>query len=94
MANFQDMRFGMFIHWGPVSLRGEEISWSRGREIPIGEYDKLYKEFNPELFSAEQWVTAARTAGMKYLVITTRHHDDSVYTVDNFFPDLYFLTLL
>ncbi len=75
MANFQDMRFGMFIHWGPVSLRGEEISWSRGREIPIGEYDKLYKEFNPELFSAEQWVTAARTAGMKYLVITTRHHD-------------------
>ena len=75
MAAFQDKRFGMFIHWGPVTLRGEEISWSRGREIPINEYDKLYESFNPVLFSAEQWVTASRTAGMKYIVITTRHHD-------------------
>ncbi len=39
LEKFMDMRFGMFIHWGPVSLRGEEISWSRGREIPIEEYD-------------------------------------------------------
>ena len=85
LDNFLDMRFGMFIHWGPVSLRGEEISWSRGREIPIEEYDELYKEFNPELFNAAQWVGAAKMAGMKYLVITTRHHDgfslwDSQYT--------------
>ncbi len=75
----------MFIHWGPVSLRGEEISWSRGREIPIPEYDELYKEFNPGLFNAAEWVGAARMAGMKYLVITSRHHDgfslwDSQYT--------------
>ena len=85
LKDFQDMRFGMFIHWGPVSLRGEEISWSRGREIPIEEYDQLYKEFNPELFDAAQWVGAAKAAGMKYLVITSRHHDgfslwDSKYT--------------
>ena len=85
LDNFLDMRFGMFIHWGPVSLRGEEISWSRGREIPIEEYDELYKEFNPELFNAAEWVGAAKMAGMKYLVITTRHHDgfslwDSPYT--------------
>lgn len=75
LKDFQDMRFGMFIHWGPVSLRGEEISWSRGREIPIEEYDQLYKEFNPEHFSAAEWVGAAKTAGMKYLIITSRHHD-------------------
>ena len=85
LDNFLDMRFGMFIHWGPVSLRGEEISWSRGREIPIEEYDELYREFNPELFNAAEWVGAAKMAGMKYLVITTRHHDgfslwDSPYT--------------
>ncbi len=41
LEKFLDMRFGMFIHWGPVSLRGEEIGWSRGREIPIPEYDEL-----------------------------------------------------
>lgn len=82
---FQDQRFGMFIHWGPVALRGEEISWSRGVQIPIEDYDNLYQEFNPVLFSAEEWVSAARNAGMKYIVLTSRHHDgfslwDSQYT--------------
>ena len=82
---FREMRFGLFIHWGPVSLRGEEISWSRGREIPTEEYDNLYKKFNPELFNAAEWVGAAKAAGMKYLIITSRHHDgfslwDSRYT--------------
>ncbi len=52
LKKFRDMRFGMFIHWGPVSLRGEEISWSRGREIPKEEYDQLYKEFDPQQFDA------------------------------------------
>jgi len=85
LKEFLDMRFGMFIHWGPVALKGEEISWSRGREIPIDEYDKLYLDFNPKLFSAEDWVGAAKAAGMKYLIITSRHHDgfslwDSEYT--------------
>jgi alpha-L-fucosidase len=75
LEGFQDMRFGMFIHWGPVTLRGEEISWSRGREIPIEEYDQLYKQFNPEQFNAAEWVGAAKAAGMKYIVITSRHHD-------------------
>jgi alpha-L-fucosidase len=70
-----DMRFGMFIHWGPVSLRGEEISWSRGRDIPKEDYDNLYKSFNPVLFDAEAWVSTAKAAGMKYIIITSRHHD-------------------
>ena len=75
LQEFQEMRFGMFIHWGPVSLKGKEISWSRGREIPTDEYDKLYMEFNPELYAAADWVGAAKAAGMQYIIITSRHHD-------------------
>lgn len=72
---WQDMRFGMFIHWGPVSLTGHEIGWSRGKETPVEKYDMLYKEFNPVKFNADEWVKTAADAGMKYLVITTKHHD-------------------
>ena len=69
------MRFGMFIHWGPVSLKGTEIGWSRGRQVPKGEYDQLYRKFDPTKFDAEQWVRIAKYTGMKYLVITSKHHD-------------------
>ena len=72
---FRNARFGMFVHWGPVSLKGTEIGWSRGREIPIEEYDRLYKEFNPKQFDAEEWVSLLKESGMKYLVIVTKHHD-------------------
>ena len=78
-------RFGMFIHWGPVSLKGTEIGWSRGgerrgygsrgTEIPVEVYDNLYKQFNPTNFNAKQWVAIAKAAGMKYMVFTSRHHD-------------------
>ncbi len=68
-------KFGMFIHWGPVSLKGTEISWSRGAQVPIDEYDMLYQSFNPTLFDAANWVATAKVAGMKYLVITAKHHD-------------------
>jgi len=82
---WQDMKFGLFIHWGPVTLRGVEIGWSRGQVVPIAEYDNLYKEFNPALFDANEWVSVAKQTGMKYLVITAKHHDgfclwDSDYT--------------
>lgn len=85
LARWQAMRFGMFIHWGPVSLKGTEIGWSRGREVPVEEYDSLYKQFNPEKFNADEWVALAKDAGMKYMVITSKHHDgfciwDSAYT--------------
>jgi len=73
--DFMDLRFGMFIHWGPVSLRGTEIGWSRGTVVPFEEYDHLYKKFNPVLFSADEWVKTAKDAGMKYLTITSKHHD-------------------
>jgi alpha-L-fucosidase len=75
LQRWQDMRFGMFIHWGPVSLTGYEIGWSRGAQTPIAEYDNLYKRFNPTKFNADQWVAVAKAAGMKYIVLTTKHHD-------------------
>lgn len=75
VARWQAMRFGMFIHWGPVTLTGHEIGWSRGNQTPIEVYDSLYKRFNPTNFNAAEWVAAAKTAGMKYIILTTKHHD-------------------
>jgi alpha-L-fucosidase len=82
---WKDARFGMFIHWGPVSLKGTEIGWSRGREIPVSEYDSLYLQFNPVKYNADEWVSVAKEAGMKYIVFTSKHHDgfcnwDTEYT--------------
>ncbi len=75
LQDFRDMKFGMFVHWGPVTLRGTEIGWSRGHQVPVADYDNLYKEFDPVLFNAGEWIKTAKEAGMKYFVITTRHHD-------------------
>ncbi len=83
IKQWRDMRFGMFIHWGPVSLKGTEIGWSRkpgpngarGGSIPAAVYDNLYKEFNPTKFDAKEWVAIAQGAGMKYIVLVTKHHD-------------------
>jgi len=75
IEQWKDARFGMFIHWGPVTLKGTEIGWSRGREIPVEEYDALYKQFNPAHFNADDWVSVAKAAGMKYIILTTKHHD-------------------
>lgn len=81
---WREARFGMFIHWGPVSLKGTEISWSRGGErrgiegkgeIPVDVYDNLYRQFDPEKFNAAEWVSVARSAGMKYMVLTAKHCD-------------------
>lgn len=84
MTWWREARFGLFIHWGPVSLKGTEIGWSRGGErrgtggtgdIPLEVYDNLYREFNPVEFDAREWVQIALNAGMKYLVFTSKHHD-------------------
>jgi len=75
MKDFMDLRFGMFIHWGPVTLRGTEIGWSRNHQVAQNDYDSLYKEFDPVLFDADAWVKTAKDAGMKYIVITAKHHD-------------------
>lgn len=72
---WKDARFGLFIHWGPVSIKGTEIGWSRGREIAVEDYDALYRQFNPVNFNADEWVKLAAEAGMKYIVFTSKHHD-------------------
>lgn len=75
IEHWRSLRFGMFIHWGPVSLTGHEIGWSRGAQTPIDVYDDLYKQFNPTNFNADEWVSIARAAGMRYIVLTAKHHD-------------------
>ena len=75
VARWRQLKFGLFIHWGPVSLKGTEIGWSRGNGVPIEEYDSLYKQFNPVKFCADQWAETAQDAGAKYAVLTTKHHD-------------------
>jgi alpha-L-fucosidase len=83
---WRELKFGLFVHWGPVSLKGTEIGWSRGGErrgrndkstgeIPVDVYDNLYKQFNPVEFNADEWVRIAKDAGMRYLVFTSKHHD-------------------
>ncbi len=85
MRWWREARFGMFIHWGvysvpagvhkgkPVGGIGEWIM-SKG-QIPILEYEEYAKQFNPQKFDAETWVKLAKGAGMKYIVITSKHHD-------------------
>jgi alpha-L-fucosidase len=81
---WQEDRFGLFIHWGPVSLKGTEISWSRANSnprcpnkgpIPVEVYDNLYREFNPTNFNAKEWAKVAKAAGTRYVVLTAKHCD-------------------
>jgi alpha-L-fucosidase len=88
MKWWRQARFGMFIHWGPVSIKGTEISWSRGGSrkgggegglgsnvMPEEEYDNLYKQFNPVKFDADFWAQIAAGAGVKYIVFVAKHWD-------------------
>ena len=72
---FQEARFGMFIHWGlyAIPARGE---WVRSNEqMPESEYLPFFEEFNPVDYDPKQWAKAAKDAGMKYVVMTAKHHD-------------------
>src|SRR5579864_2484355 len=84
LEHWRSNRFGMFIHWGPVSLTGQEISWSRANSntncpnngpTRVDVYDNLYRRFNPNNFNALEWARAAKAAGMKYVVLTAKHCD-------------------
>ena len=85
MKWWQEAGFGMFIHWGPYALpagvhRGDSIKgiaeWIMNHaQIPVKEYEKYSREFNPTAYDAREWVRIAKDAGMKYIVITSKHHD-------------------
>ncbi|MBS7634277.1 alpha-L-fucosidase [Candidatus Bathyarchaeota archaeon] len=70
-----EARFGMFIHWGLYSIlkRGEWVMFFE--RIPKAEYAKLALKFKPVRFNADEWVALAKNSGMRYMVLTTRHHD-------------------
>ena len=72
---YQDAKFGMFIHWGVYSLLGNGEWVMQNRNIRVPEYEWLASTFNPVKFDASEWVRVAKSAGMKYITITSRHHD-------------------
>ncbi|WP_223550681.1 alpha-L-fucosidase [Aestuariivivens sp. NBU2969] len=104
MAWWRDARFGMFIHWGPYAVpagiyNGEEIEgigeWIMyNAKVPIEEYETYAKAFDPQKFDADQWAKLMKYAGMKYVVITSKHHDGfalwdskvSQYNIADFSP--------
>ena len=88
LEEWQDMKFGLLMHWGPYSQWGiveswsicaEDEDWCRRKNPDYTEYKKQYEalklSFNPIAFNPEKWAAAARNAGMKYVVFTTKHHD-------------------
>jgi alpha-L-fucosidase len=72
---FQDAKFGMFIHWGVYSVLGDGEWIFHDRHLTVHEYERLPHFFDPEKFDAKAWVAVAKAAGMKYITITSRHHD-------------------
>ena len=71
----EDARFGMFVHFGPYSVLGNGEWVMNNQAFTVQDYHKLQGIFNPHLFDAKQWVDAAKSAGMKYITFTSRHHD-------------------
>lgn len=72
---FQDAKFGLFIHWGVYSVLGDGEWVMNNQQIPITTYEKLPAFFNPTEFNPAEWVKMAKEAGMKYITITSKHHD-------------------
>jgi len=75
LKRFLGLRYGAFIHWGPATVLGKEISWTREVETPSTEYDVLYKRFNPVEFDADVWVKMLKDSGFRYLTFVTKHHE-------------------
>lgn len=72
---FQQAKFGLFIHWGLYSILGDGEWVMFNRRIPVADYEKLTQFFNPIAFDPKEWVSLVKEAGMRYIVITSKHHD-------------------
>lgn len=72
---WRQARFGMFLHWGVYSIpgRGEWVQWNE--QIPVSQYAQLAQQFHPDHFDPDAWAALAKAGGMKYMVLTARHHD-------------------
>jgi alpha-L-fucosidase len=83
MGWFRDARFGLFIHWGVYAVPAGEYQGQTGlgewfleeTKMPVSQYEQFARQFNPTKFDARAWARAAKDAGMKYVVITSKHHD-------------------
>jgi alpha-L-fucosidase len=85
MAWWTHDRFGMFIHWGTYSLAARHEWVKNNEKISDADYQKYFEHFDPDLYNPKEWAAKAKAAGMKYVVITTKHHEgfclwDSKYT--------------
>ncbi|HUI30362.1 MAG TPA: alpha-L-fucosidase [Candidatus Acidoferrales bacterium] len=72
---WRDARFGMFIHWGIYAVPAKGEWYMTTAQVPRGEYEKYALQFDPTKFDADRWAEIAHDAGMKYIVITSKHHD-------------------
>src|SRR5512142_13101 len=72
---FQDAKFGLFIHWGVYSVLGKGEWVMNNDKMSIEQYQALPPRFNPVKYDPAQWVSLAKSAGMKYITITSKHHD-------------------
>src|SRR3954470_6263886 len=72
---FQDAKFGLFVHWGVYSVLGDGEWVMNNHKMTVAEYEKLPAQFNPAEYDPAAWVKMAKAAGMKYITITSKHHD-------------------
>ncbi len=75
MAWWREGRFGMFIHWGIMSIPGRECWYMHEARVTVDEYEKLVPQYNPTNYSAHDIVTLAKAAGQKYIIFVSKHHD-------------------
>lgn len=75
LQQWREMKFGLFLHWGIYSIPAKGEWYMYIDRIPVKEYEKLAPQFHPRYFNAEDWVLLAKNAGMRYIVLTAKHHD-------------------
>lgn len=72
---FQEARFGMFLHWGLYAIPGRGEWYMSGARMPAEEYERYMREFTAKAYDPRDWARRAKQAGMRYVVLTAKHHD-------------------